>query len=467
MARAHVALIAGVLLVALIGTASSVRTIPEAVPSGGSLLGASKTWISLLRMGKTITADKPVQPTVQHHKGKGEDDDDTDGLRTRIFAIKFIVPPSEGDNFEEAWGKLADKVEKEEDVDIFNLKATKLDNVLYFSYSEFAHHDDLHEHLTSDHFEDFAEFVDDKGIKWELLLLENLSEELEEDEEDDRDMLTALEKRGRKERKRDDDDDKKDKKKKKKDDDDDNDDERKDDQADDWDDNIPEDYRHFIPDKFRPKHKDDKDKKDDKKHRKDDDKKDRKLTRGSKKDDDDNDDDDDTTSGGDQEPADWDDNVPEDYRHFIPGKHRPKHKKGDRKAELSKAVLATAPQADAQQVKKLFKDNFEDDENAHVLINYIVPPGKGEDFVQAWTKAAEKTIEEKGNRIYSLRKIATDNTRFWAYGTWESMRDYLEHFDSKHVGKLLDQLDDMDVIYTIFPLAAVYDEDDEDGRPKN
>ena len=33
-------------------------------------------------------------------------------------------------------GKLADKVEKEEDVDIFNLKATKLDNVLYFSYSK-------------------------------------------------------------------------------------------------------------------------------------------------------------------------------------------------------------------------------------------------------------------------------------------------------------------------------------------
>jgi hypothetical protein len=34
------------------------------------------------------------------------------------------------------------------------------------------------------------------------------------------------------------------------------------------------------------------------------------------------------------------------------------------------------------------------------------------------------------------------------------MRDYLEHFDSKHVGKLLDQLDDMDVIYTIFPLVS-------------
>jgi hypothetical protein len=30
--------------------------------------------------------------------------------------------------------------------------------------------------------------------------------------------------------------------------------------------------------------------------------------------------------------------------------------------------------------------------------------------------------------IYSLRKMLGDNMRYIAYGTWQTMRDYEEHF---------------------------------------
>jgi quinol monooxygenase YgiN len=35
---------------------------------------------------------------------------------------------------------------------------------------------------------------------------------------------------------------------------------------------------------------------------------------------------------------------------------------------------------------------------------------------------------EQGAHIYSLRKVLGDNMHYIAYGTWESMRDYEEHF---------------------------------------
>ena len=33
-----------------------------------------------------------------------------------------------------------------------------------------------------------------------------------------------------------------------------------------------------------------------------------------------------------------------------------------------------------------------------------------------------------GAHIYSLRKVLGDNMHFIAYGTWETMQDYEEHF---------------------------------------
>ncbi len=36
-----------------------------------------------------------------------------------------------------------------------------------------------------------------------------------------------------------------------------------------------------------------------------------------------------------------------------------------------------------------------------MLVKYYVPPGLDSEFIDAWTDAAESTIKEDGNRIYS------------------------------------------------------------------
>jgi quinol monooxygenase YgiN len=95
---------------------------------------------------------------------------------------------------------------------------------------------------------------------------------------------------------------------------------------------------------------------------------------------------------------------------------------------------------------------------AHVLIQYSVPPGNSKEFIDAWTDLAERTIEEKGNRMYSLRRVATDNTHFYAYGTWTSMGDYMDHFESKHLGKFLDDVEDKNIIYFLDPLEEICEE---------
>lgn len=256
-----------------------------------------------------------MQAMLKLARGKGKGDDDKD--LPAIAAIKFIVPPSEGDDFEEAWLKLEDKVQKDEDIDIFDLKKTKLDNLLYLSYGEWKDHSDLHEHLTSDHFEEFAKFVDERGIRWQLEELFDESEDVEDDS-----------KRSR--------------------------------------------------------------------------------------------------------------------RHMV-----------------SKAALATLSNpSDDAQVKELYKSLMKKKNLAHVIFKYYVPPTEAKGFADAWTDAAEKTLEERGNRIYSLRKVATDNTLWYGYGTWDSMRDYLEHLESKHVGKLLDFFEDKDIVWFLSPLAKIGNQDE-------
>lgn len=74
-------------------------------------------------------------------------------------------------------------------------------------------------------------------------------------------------------------------------------------------------------------------------------------------------------------------------------------------------------------------DGSTDDDLAHVLIKYIVPPSKHDDFIEAWQDAQEDTDKEEGVRIYSLRKVFTDNYQFYVYGTWDSMEDYADHFE--------------------------------------
>ncbi|GFH30171.1 uncharacterized protein HaLaN_28969, partial [Haematococcus lacustris] len=86
----------------------------------------------------------------------GKKDKKGPGGPPAYVAIKFIVPPSEGADFEEAWLDLEKDVEKEEKPVVFDLKKTKMDNLMYIGYSEWESMRDLGEHLHSDHFQDFA-----------------------------------------------------------------------------------------------------------------------------------------------------------------------------------------------------------------------------------------------------------------------------------------------------------------------
>ncbi|WIA15678.1 hypothetical protein OEZ85_002304 [Tetradesmus obliquus] len=99
-----------------------------------------------------------------------------------------------------------------------------------------------------------------------------------------------------------------------------------------------------------------------------------------------------------------------------------------------------------------------DKQQAHVLIRYTVPPSKQEAFKDAWNEAEKGTEGEKGAHIYSLRKVLGDNMHFIAYGTWETMQDYEEHFKSGHVKQLRKALDEHDIIWQLSPLIKVGDQ---------
>lgn len=214
---------------------------------------------------------------------------------THISTIRFTVPPSIADDFEDEWMKLEKEVRREKNNDMYDLKKTKLDNLFYLAYGEWDSHSDLMDHLSSDHFSKFAEFVDREDIRWDVQILKDLSYGVEEKQ---RDM--------------------------------------------------------------------------------------------------------------------------QKYRDVTRGK----------------------------------------DEMAHVLFMYTVPPGEDEGFVNQWTDTAYKTIEEDGNRIYSLRRVATDNTRFYGYGTWDSMRDYLDHFTSSHVADLTAYAEEKDIVWFVVPLEKIGHEDE-------
>jgi len=263
-------------------------------------------------------------------------------------AIRFVVPPSESEDFEEAWRDLEEEAVKDEKgLEIFDLKKTKFDNLFYLSYGEWESMRDVREHIESDHFEKFAEFVDKRGIRWELQILENESEDVEEEQERYRKELSSTDSVGRR-RKR--------------------------------------DHGHGE----QPEQ---------------------------------------------DEQDDWHKYVPEDQRHYIPDQ-------GDGGGYLTVGRK---------------KDSRDEDEEkqTHVVFTYIVPPDAREDFESVWTDAAYKTVKEDGNRIYSLRKVASDNTRYYGYGTWDSMRDFADHFESKHIGRLVDSLADMDVVWFLTPLTKV------------
>lgn len=209
-----------------------------------------------------------------------------------IAAIRYLVPPSEGKNFEDAWLRLEKDVRDEEKHnDIFNLQKSKNDNLIYYSYGEWEQHCDMHAHFHTDHFQDFAKYVDDHGIEWELHMLSSESKDL------DSEQRKMMENKGKK--------------------------------------------------------------------------------------------------------------------------------------------------------------NMH-----HVLFHYYVPPGEADKFTNVWLDAAEKTIDEPGNRMMTLKKIVTDNTRFCGYGTWESYTDFLDHFNSRHIGRMLGAMEDSDVVWVMQPLVNISHEEE-------
>jgi len=98
-----------------------------------------------------------------------------------IQSIRFKVLPRDSMDFEDAWLKLAKDVEKyEKNADEFKLYKVLTDNLYYISYGEWRDHLDMHEHIMSKHFEEFADFIDNRQVRWEMHELINMSEEMDE-----------------------------------------------------------------------------------------------------------------------------------------------------------------------------------------------------------------------------------------------------------------------------------------------
>jgi quinol monooxygenase YgiN len=91
----------------------------------------------------------------------------------------------------------------------------------------------------------------------------------------------------------------------------------------------------------------------------------------------------------------------------------------------------------------------------HALTKYTVPPNHQDKFEDAWLDSAKDTLKESGNVRYSLRKVFTDNTHYYTCGAWESHSDFMDHQNSKHLGRLHDFVDDKDITWFVYPLETV------------
>jgi quinol monooxygenase YgiN len=202
--------------------------------------------------------------------------------------MKFIVPPDVMDDFEKVWTKFQDRVEKDEDVYKFGIKKTWMDNFMYYAYGEWPSMKDVRDHFESEHFDKFAEFIDENDIRWVAHVLDNVSEDVEK-----------------------------------------------------------------------------------------------------------------------------------------------------------------------EQSKESKRRNRKSKEDFHVITIYDVPPGEGEGFKDEWTDSAYKTIEEEGNFHYILRKDLGDNTRYHVCGSWDSMNDWMDHYNSRHLGKLHEFAADRKIMYTHYLLEDV------------
>lgn len=103
---------------------------------------------------------------------------------------------------------------------------------------------------------------------------------------------------------------------------------------------------------------------------------------------------------------------------------------------------------------------------AFIGFKYEVPPSMHKDFINAWQKVEQATMDEKGVRMYDLKKDKDSNTCFYVYGEWETMADYMDHFKSDYVQDFIKFMEQQDIMYDMCLMKDVTDEKPMSGQPK-
>jgi len=98
---------------------------------------------------------------------------------------------------------------------------------------------------------------------------------------------------------------------------------------------------------------------------------------------------------------------------------------------------------------------FKDQKHAHFLIKYYVPPSMHQDWLDMFEDVQDKVMDERGCRMYSVRKAHDSNTHFMVFGSWDSLEDFKDHYASEHVRKLRDFNDDNNITWFLYPLYKI------------
>lgn len=99
-----------------------------------------------------------------------------------------------------------------------------------------------------------------------------------------------------------------------------------------------------------------------------------------------------------------------------------------------------------------------DEGPAIVTVVYDVPERLHEEFVDRWNKVEDEADDEKGLQIYDLKKSVEIGNRFYTYGEWDSMRDFVDHLRSDYAQDFAEFLNDEDILVDIAFLKSVTEE---------
>lgn len=98
------------------------------------------------------------------------------------------------------------------------------------------------------------------------------------------------------------------------------------------------------------------------------------------------------------------------------------------------------------------------EKKAIVSIRFTVPEAMHDEFIDRWQKVEDETLEEKGLLVFDLKKSVDTNTRFYSYGEWDTMEDWVDHMRSDYVKDFIDFINDEDILVDICFLKGVTDE---------